>query len=102
MPTYGNSMLTGTITKLVHLSQQAHLPSAGLVSGHNEHGYGILEDAKGRDVYFPHEAVTGGYGFDGLRTGQRVDYTLETAPYLRAAWVGAAPIGAASVPGPAA
>jgi cold shock CspA family protein len=95
-------MLTGTIKKLVHLSQQTHLRSSVLVSGHNEHGYGVIEDAEGRDVYFAHEAVTGGYGFDDLRPGQRVEYTLETAPYLRAAWVGAAPTGEASVLGPAA
>lgn len=95
-------MLTGIIKQIVHLSQQANLQNAGLVSGHNEHGYGVIEDLDGRDVYFPHEAVTGGYGFDGLRKGQRVEYTLETAPYLRAVWVGAMTIDGASTPGPAA
>ena len=77
-------MLTGIIKKLVHLSQQSHLPYARLVSDHNERGYGVIEDQDGRDVYFPHEAVESRDGFNDLRGGLRVEYALETAPYLRA------------------
>ena len=76
-------MLIGKVRKLVHLSQQAQLRNAGLASGHNEHGYGVIQDAEGQEVYFPYEAVTGGYGFDDLRQGQQVWYTLEAAPYLK-------------------
>ncbi|MBW3596039.1 MAG: cold shock domain-containing protein [Planctomycetes bacterium] len=81
-------MFPGTIKRLVHLSQQTHLLNAGLVSSHNEHGYGVLEDEQGREVYFPHEAVGGRCGFDDLRRGEQVEFTLESGPYLRAAWVG--------------
>lgn len=77
-------MSTGTVKKIVHLSQQTYLPYARAVSEHNEKGYGVIEDAEGRDVYFPHEVVEGHRGFNDLRRGARVDYTLETGPYLRA------------------
>jgi len=77
-------MLTGTIKKLVHLSQQTHVPSTRLVAGRNDKGYGILEDEDGREVYFSHEIIAGLRGFDNLRRGQRLEYTLEE-PFLRAA-----------------
>jgi len=80
-------MATGSIKKIVHLSQQAHLRSARLVTEHNERGYGVISAAGGADVYFPHEVVEGLRGFDELRRGQAVDYTLEDAPYLRANFV---------------
>jgi cold shock CspA family protein len=63
------------------------LPNARLVPGHNDKGYGIIEDQAGREVYFPHEVVESRYGFDDLRRGQQVEYALETATYLRAASV---------------
>ena len=77
-------MLIGKITKLVHLSQQTHVPSTRLVAGRNDKGYGILEDEDGREVYFSHEIIAGLRGFDNLRRGQRLEYTLEE-PFLRAA-----------------
>jgi cold shock CspA family protein len=77
-------MFIGTIKKLVHLSQQTHLPSARLVSDHNDKGYGIIEGQDGREVYFRHDVVESRYGFDALRKGQEVHYALETATYLRA------------------
>jgi cold shock CspA family protein len=79
-----NAMPTGKLIKLIHLSQQTHVPSTRLVAGHNDKGYGIIKDADGHDVYFSHQAVDGLYGFDDLRKGQQVDYTLENAPSLRA------------------
>jgi cold shock CspA family protein len=77
-------MSTGNIKQLVHLTQQTRLLNAGLVSGHNEHGYGLIEDEGHREVYFSYEAVEGQAGFDDLRQGQQVEFTLEQAPYLRA------------------
>jgi cold shock CspA family protein len=80
-------MLTGKLKTLVHLSQQTYVPNTRLVPDHNDKGYGIIEDAEGRDVYFSHEVVDSRYGFDDLRQGQQLEYTLENAPYLRAASV---------------
>jgi len=80
-------MPTGKLIKLVHLSQQRCVPSARLVPDHNDKGYGIIEDAEGRDVYFSHEVVENRHGFDALRKGQQLEYALENAPYLRAASV---------------
>jgi cold shock CspA family protein len=69
------------------LSQQTYLPNARLVQDRNDKGYGLIESEDGRDVYFPHEVVEGRRGFDDLRRGQAVEYTLENAPYLRANFV---------------
>lgn len=80
-------MPTGTLKKLVHLSQQRYQPNTRLVPDHNDKGYGIIEDADGREVYFSHEVVENRFGFDELRKGQLLEYTLENAPYLRAASV---------------
>ena len=77
-------MLIGKITKLVHLSQQTHVPSTRLVAGRNDKGYGIIEGDDGREVYFSHEIIAGLHGFDDLRRGQRLEYTLDE-PFLRAA-----------------
>ena len=77
-------MATGKIKKLVHLSQQTYLPNTRLVPDHNDKGYGLIEAEDGQDVYFPHEVVEGRRGFDDLRRGQVVEYTLENGPYLRA------------------
>jgi cold shock CspA family protein len=77
-------MPTGTIKKLVHLSQGTHLPNARLLPNHNDKGYGIIEGIEGRDVYFSHDVVESRYGFDDLRQGQEVEYALEAATYLRA------------------
>lgn len=80
-------MPIGKIKRLVHLSQATYAPNTRLVPGHNDKGYGIIEDEAGREVYFPHDMVAGLHGFDDLRRGQQLEYTLEVAPYLRAATV---------------
>ena len=80
-------MPIGKIKKLVHLSQATYAPNTRLVPSHNDKGYGIIEDEQGREVYFPHDMVAGLHGFDDLRRGQQLEYTLENAPYLRAATV---------------
>jgi cold shock CspA family protein len=78
------------------------VPSTRLVIDHNDKGYGIIEDADGRQVYFAHEAVENRFGFDDLRKGQQLEYTLENAPYLRAASVRVAPNAVAATLRPAA
>lgn len=80
-------MPTGKINKLVHLSQQTYQPNSQLVPGHNDKGYGTINDETGREVYFLHDAVPGSRGFDDLHRGQTVEYTLEDGPYLRANFV---------------
>jgi cold shock CspA family protein len=95
-------MPTGKLIKLVHLSQQTHLPNARLVPDHNDKGYGLIEDAAGQEVYFSHEVVAGRHGFDGLRQGQQLEYTLEKALYLRAASVQATNVNTATALRPAA
>jgi len=74
----------GTIKRLIHLSQQTFLPNTRLVPDHNDKGYGVIEAENGEDVFFPHEAVDSRCGFEDIRKGQLVEYTLEAAPYLRA------------------
>jgi cold shock CspA family protein len=81
-------MPTGKIHKLVHLSQQTYQPNSKLIPGHNDKGYGTIDDGGGREVYFSHDVVPGIHGFDDLRRGQKVKYTLEEGPYLRAKRVG--------------
>jgi cold shock CspA family protein len=95
-------MPTGKLIKLVHLSQQRYLPNTRLVPDHNDKGYGIIEDADGREVYFSHEVVENRFGFDDLRKGQQLEYSLENASYLRAASVRVAPAAAAKTLRPAA
>ena len=80
-------MPLGKLKKIVHLSQQSLLQNSRLVPDHNDTGYGIIEDAEGRDVYFSYEVVQSCGGFDLLRKGQELEYTLEKPPYLRAASV---------------
>ena len=80
-------MPIGTISKLVHLSQQTYQPNSKLIPSHNDKGYGMLHDERGREVYFSHDAVPGSRGFDDLRRGQAVEYTLDGSPYLRANFV---------------
>ena len=63
-------MPIGKLKTLVHLSQQRHLPNTRLVPDHNDKGYGFIEDAQGREVYFSHEVVKNRFGFDDLRKGQ--------------------------------
>ena len=77
-------MATGMIKKLVHLSHQAYRPNVRLVPDHNDKGYGFIEAEDGRDVFFSHEVVEGRRGFDDLRRGQAVEYTLESGPFQRA------------------
>ena len=95
-------MLSGKLIKLVHLSQQRFMPNTRLVPDRNDKGYGIIEDADGREVYFSHETVENRHGFDDLRKGQQLEYTLESAPYLRAASVRVAAAVAAIALRPAA
>jgi cold shock CspA family protein len=95
-------MPIGKLIKLVHLSQQRCVLSTRLVPDHNDKGYGILEDALGREVYFSHDVVENRFGFDDLRKGQQLEYTLENAPYLRAASVRVATASAAAALRPAA
>ena len=95
-------MLSGILKRLVHLSQQRFLPNTRLVPDHNDKGYGIIEDAHGEEVYFSHEVVEHKNGFDNLRRGQQLEYTLENAPYLRAASVKIAKLSPAIVLRPAA
>jgi cold shock CspA family protein len=78
-------MPTGRIIKLVHLSQQTYQPNTRLVPDRNDKGYGIIESDAGGQIYFSHEMIVGLHGFDNLRRGQLMEYTLEDAPYLRAA-----------------
>jgi cold shock CspA family protein len=77
-------MPIGKINKLVHLSQQTYQPNSKLVPGHNDKGYGTIDDDAGREVYFSHDAVPGSRGFDDLRRGQTVEYSLENSEYHRA------------------
>jgi hypothetical protein len=94
-------MPSGKIKSLVHLSQQTFVPGTRLVPGHNDKGYGILEDDAGQEVYFSHEIVAGLHGFDDLRRGQRLDYVLDE-PFLRALSVNPAAANSAVALGPAA
>ena len=80
-------MPIGKINKLVHLSQQTYIANSKLVPGHNDKGYGSIDDEVGGEVYFLHDVVPGIHGFDDLRRGQTVEYTLEDGPYLRASVV---------------
>jgi cold shock CspA family protein len=95
-------MPTGKLIKLVHLSQQPCVLNTRLVPDHNDKGYGLIQDAAGHDVFFSHEVVENRFGFDDLRTGQQLEYTLENAPYLRASSVRTAPLAAPQVFRPAA
>ena len=95
-------MPIGKIIKLVHLSQARFMPNTRLVPDRNDKGYGLIEDAEGHEVYFSHEVVENRFGFDDLRKGQQLEYTLENTTYLRAASVRVAPAVAAKVLRPAA
>ena len=95
-------MPIGKLIQLVHLSLQRCVLNTRLVPDHNDKGYGIIEDADGQDVYFSHEAVENRFGFDDLRKGQQLEYTLEHATYLRAASVRVAPAVAEKILRPAA
>jgi len=77
-------MPIGKINKLVHLSQQTYQPNSKLIPGHNDKGYGTIDDEAGREVYFAHDAVPGSRGFDDLYRGQTVEYSLENGEHLRA------------------
>jgi cold shock CspA family protein len=77
-------MPIGKINKLVHLSQQTYQPNSKLIPGHNDKGYGTIDDDAGREVYFSHDAVPGSRGFDDLYRGQTVEYSLEIGEHPRA------------------
>ncbi len=79
-------MLTGRIKTLVHLGQQTPVPATRLVAGRNDKGYGIIAGDDGQEVYFSQEIVKGLHGFDNLRRGQRLEYTLDEQ-FLRATTV---------------
>ena len=72
-------MPTGILKKLVHLSQKRYQPTSRLVPDRNDKGYGLIEDADGHEAYFSHEVVENRHGFNDLRRGQRLEYTLENA-----------------------
>ena len=91
-------MPTGKLKTLVHLSQQRHLPNTRLISDRNDKGYGFIDGNDGPDVYFSHDVVKNRFGFDDLRKGQLLEYTLENGPYLRAATVRLARVIPASAP----
>jgi cold shock CspA family protein len=95
-------MPTGKLKFLIHLSQQRHLPNTRLVPDHNDKGYGIIEDALGRDVYFSQEVVANRFGFEDRHKGQQLECRPEEAPYLRAASVKVASAHSAQVLRPAA
>ena len=94
-------MPTGRLIKLVHLSQQTYQPNTRLVPNRNDKGYGIVEGDDGREVYFSHEIIAGLHGFDDLRQGQRLEYTLDE-PFLRAATASLVAVVPADVLRPAA
>lgn len=77
-------MPTGKLIRLVHLSQQRCVLNTRLVPDHNDKGYGVIAAADGGQIYFSHEVVESRFGFDRLHEGQRLDYTLESGPFLRA------------------
>jgi len=95
-------MPIGKLIKLVHLSQQRCVLNTRLVPDHNDKGYGVIEEADGSEIYFSHEVVENRFGFDDLRKGQELEYTLENGPYLRAASVRVAPSVAEKILRPAA
>jgi cold shock CspA family protein len=70
-------MPIGRIINLVHLSQQTYQPTSRLIAGHNEKGYGTIQGSYGQQLYFSHDAVPDRHGFDNLRRGQFVEYTVD-------------------------
>jgi cold shock CspA family protein len=95
-------MPTGKLIRLIHLSNQKYEPNTRLVPDRNDKGYGVIEDADGQEVYFSHDVVEHKSGFDDLCKGQQLEYTLENAPYLRAASVRVATANPAETLKPAA
>ena len=79
-------MLAGKIIDLVRRSQATHRTSG--------QSYGILQGDDGAEIYFSQSLVEGLHGFDDLRRGQRLEYTLDD-PFLRAASVRSIAIGPA-------
>lgn len=76
-------MPTGIIKHVVHLSDSTDLLTAHLVPSHNSVGYGYIVGHDGRTVFFDGEAIEG-FRFEELAAGQQVEYTVESAAYLRA------------------
>ncbi len=77
-------MLTGKIIQLVNELQPPSLGGVRLVHESSDRSYGVLRDDIGREVFFSHQLVPGLHGFDDLRSGQVVEFTLDD-PFLRAA-----------------
>jgi cold shock CspA family protein len=69
-------MPTGKIITLVHLSQQTYQAASQLIASHNDKGYGTIRGEDGGEFGFSHLAVAGRRGFDDLRRGQLVEYTV--------------------------
>jgi hypothetical protein len=81
-------MPTGMIHKLVHLSQQTYQPHSKLISGHNDKGYGTIDDGKGHEVYrmtrFLESAVSMTCAeVKPLSTGSTMAPTCERQPFAR-------------------
>lgn len=81
-------MLTGEIIQLIHFAPPAPLFGARPGPEHHDGGYGVLRDNAGREVFFAPDVVAGPQGFDDLRRGQSVEFTLDD-PFLRAASISA-------------
>ena len=95
-------MPIGKLIKLVHLSTARFMPNTRLVPDRNDKGYGIIEDAEGHEVYFSHEVVENRFGFDNLRKGQQLEYSLEKAPVPASCFRQSSPAPAAIILRPAA
>jgi len=78
-------MPLGTIKKLVRTASVL-VPQRSGADGPDGEGYGIISGATGEQVFFVDSAVRDGR-FDDLERGQRVRYTLEEGPLMRAAIV---------------
>jgi cold shock CspA family protein len=75
----------GKITKIVHVRFAAN--GAGAETNlHGCDGYGILQGADGRDVFFVDSALQDAQ-FSELENGQEVLYVIEASPLRRAARV---------------
>lgn len=82
-----NSVHYGTIKKVVHV-RFAH---GGPADFTGSHGYGIIQDARGQDVYFVDTAVQDA-AFSSLKSGRAARFTLEQGPLRRAAKIWVAPL----------
>jgi hypothetical protein len=63
-------MLTGKLIKLLETLEQKHLPSTRGVPDQNEDGYGLADNAEGREAR-SRDVVGERYGFDDRYEGQQ-------------------------------